>query len=125
MTTKISIQKIDVFGIDKVGVPSRVNSPLNKNHTAPELPVHRSSTRTDVAPQTVIQVHKAIIDENKQAARSACELVNSGIPLSLISNQFRLQIALSLNVPKSTASSLGGMRNLLQGLPKPENLQSI
>ena len=121
MTAKISIQKIDVFGIDKVGAPSRVNSPLNKNHTVPESPVHRSSTSSDAVPQSIFQIHETIRDKNIQAAKSACDLRHSGIPLSLISNQLRLQIALSLNVHKATVSSLDGMRTFVQGFLKPKN----
>ena len=120
MTAKISIQKSDVFSIDKVGVPSRANSPLNKNLSAPVLSVHRSSTRTGVVPHSINLVHEAIRDKNIQAAKSAHHLKNSGVPLSLISNQLRLQIALSLNVPKSTASSLAGMRTFLSGFLGPE-----
>lgn len=120
MTAKISIEKSDAFGIDKVGVPSRVNSPLNKNLSAPALPVHRPSTRTGGVPHSINLVHEAIRDENIQAAKSACHLKNSGVPLSLISNQLRLQIALSLNVPKSTASSLAGICTFLSGFLGPE-----
>ena len=113
MTAKISIEKSDAFGIDKVGVPSRVNSPLNKNLSAPVSPVNRPSTRTGGVPHSINLVYEAIRDENIQAAKSACDLKNSDVTLSLISNQLRLQIALSLNVPKSTASSLAGMRTFL------------
>ena len=125
MTAKISIQKSDIFGIDKVELPRRVNSPLNKNRTAPELPVHRSSTRSDTDPQSTLQVNETMKDRNIQAAKSACDLMHSGIPLSLISNQLRLQIALSLNVHKATVSSLDGMRTFVQGFLKPVNQQSI
>ena len=120
MTAKISIQKSDAFSIDKVGVPSRVNSLLNKNLSALVLPVHRPRTRTEGVPHSMNLVHEAIRDENIQAAKSACDLKSSGVPLSLISNQVRLQIALSLNVPKSTASSLAGMRTFLSGFLGPE-----
>ena len=120
MTAKISIHKSDVFSIDKVGVPSRVNSPLKKNLSAPASPVHRPIARSEVVPHSINLVHEAIRDENIQAAKSACDLKNSGVPLSLISNQLRLQIALSLNVPKSTASSLAGMRTFLSGFLGPE-----
>ena len=120
MTAKISIEKSDAFGIDKVGVPSRVNSPLNKNLSAPTSPGHQSIARSEVVPHSINLVHEAIRDENIQAAKSACHLKNSGVPLSLISNQLRLQIALSLNVPKSTASSLAGMRTFLSGFLGPE-----
>ena len=120
MTAKISIQKSDVSSIDMVGVPRRVNSPLNKNLSVSVLPVHRPSPRTEVVPHSINLVHEAIRDENIQAAKSACDLKNSGVPLSLISNQLRLQIALSLNVPKSTASSFAGMRTFLSGFLGPE-----
>ena len=120
MTAKISIEKSDAFGIDKVGVPSRVNSPLNKNLSAPTSPVHRSIAKSVVVPHSTNLVHEAIRVKNIQAAKSACDLKNSGVPLSLISNQLRLQIALSLNVPKSTASSLAGMRTFLSGFLGPE-----
>ena len=120
MTAKISIEKSDAFGIDKVGVPSRVNSPLNKNLSAPTSPGHQSIARSEVVPHSINLVHEAIRDQNIQAAKSACDLKDSGVPLSLISNQLRLQIALSLNVPKSTASSLAGMRTFLSGFLGPE-----
>ena len=120
MTAKISIHKSDAFGIDKVGVPSRINSPLNKNLSVPASPVHRPIARTEVVPHSINLVYEAIRDENIQAAKSACVLKNSDVPLSLISNQLRLQIALSLNVPKSTASSLAGMRTFLSGFLGPE-----
>lgn len=105
MTAKISIQKCDVFGIDKVGFPNRVNSP----------PAYQPRTRTELSLPSINLVHDAIRDENNQAANSACDLKNSGVPLSLISNQLRLRIALSLNVSSSTASSLAGMRTFLKG----------
>ena len=120
MTAKISIEKSDAFGIDKVGVPSRVNSPLNKNLSAPTSPGHQSIARSEVVPHSINLVHETIRDENIQAAKSACDLKDSGVPLSLISNQLRLQIALSLHVPKSTASSLGGVRTFLSGFLGPE-----
>jgi hypothetical protein len=120
MTAKISIENSDAFGIDKVGVPSRVNSPLNKNLSAPTSPVHRQIARSEVVPHSINLVHEAIRVKNIQAAKSASDLKNSGVPLSLISNQLRLQIALSLNVPKSTASSLAGMRTFLSGFLGPE-----
>ena len=120
MSAKISIEKSDAFGIDKVGVPSRVNSPLNKNLSAPTSPGHQSIARSEVVPHSINLVHEAIRDQNIQAAKSACDLKSSGVPLSLISNQLRLQIALSLNVPKSTASSLAGMRTFLSGFLGPE-----
>ncbi|MFL2927959.1 MAG: hypothetical protein ACJZ72_05150 [Opitutales bacterium] len=120
MTAKISIEKSDAFGIDKVGVPSRVNSPLNKNLSAPTSPGHQSIARSEVVPHSINLVHEAIRDQNIQAAKSACDLKDSGVPLSLISNQLRLQIALSLNVPKATSSSLAGMRTFLSGLLGPE-----
>jgi hypothetical protein len=125
MTAKISIHKGNAFGIDKVGVPSRVNSPLNKNLSAPASPVHRPSARTEVVYHSINLVHEAIRDENIQAAKSACDLKSSGVPLSLISNQLRLQIALSLHVLKSTASSLGGVRTFLSGFLGPEHQRSI
>jgi hypothetical protein len=121
MTVKISIQKSSAFGIDKVGVPSRVNSPLNKNLSAPALPVLRPGTRTELVPRSINLIREAIRDENIHAAKSACDLRNSGVSLSLISNQLRLQIALSLNVPKATSSSLAGMRTFLSGFLGPEN----
>ena len=120
MTAKISIHKSDAFGIDKVSVPSRVNLPMNKNLSVQALPVHRPSARTEVVPHSINLVHEAIRDQNIQSAKSACDLKDSGVPLSLISNQLRLQIALSLNVPKSTASSLVGMRTFLSGFLGPE-----
>ena len=120
MTAKISIHKSDAFGIDKVSVPSRVNLPMNKNLSVQALPVHRPSARTEVVPHSINLVHEAIRDQNIQAAKSACDLKDSGVPLSLISNQLRLQIALSLNVPKSTASSLAGLRTFLSGFLGPE-----
>ena len=120
MTAKISIEKSDAFGIDKVGVPGRVNSPLNKNLSAPISPVHRPIARSEVVPHSINLVHEAIRVKNIQAAKSASDLKNSGVPLSLISNQLRLQIALSLNVPKATSSSLAGMRTFLSGFLGPE-----
>ena len=125
MTAKISIQKCDVFDIDQVGVPSRVNSPLNKNHSASALPVHPPCTRTEVVPHSINLVHREIRNINIQAAKSACDIRNSDVPLSLISKQLRLQTALSLNVTKSTASSLAGMRTFLKGIHGHENQKSI
>ena len=121
MTAKISIEKSDAFGIDKVGVPSRVNSPLNKNLSVPTSPGHQSIARTEVVYHSINLVHEAIRDENIQAAKSACDLKSSGVPLSLISNQLRLKIALSLHALKSTASSLGGVRTFLSGFLGPEH----